>query len=72
MQVYWASARYTVNENLTAVLAYYGEKQNAYATGPDLNCSSASTHACDLGYRSRERRTLVDDPARNGDAVRIR
>jgi predicted porin len=45
LQVYWAGARYTVNENLTAAIAYYGEKQNAYATGADAGCSSVVSGA---------------------------
>jgi predicted porin len=46
LQVYWAGARYAINENLTAAIAYYGQKQNAYATGTDLNCSSAMSAKC--------------------------
>jgi len=44
--VYWAGVRYTVNEHLTAALAYYGEKQYAYATGADSNCSNTISGAC--------------------------
>jgi predicted porin len=46
LQVYWAGVRYMVNEQLTAAIAYYGEKQNAYATGADLNCSATISGAC--------------------------
>jgi predicted porin len=46
LQVYWAGARYIVNENLTAAIAYYGEKQNAFATGADTNCSNTISGAC--------------------------
>jgi predicted porin len=46
LHVYWAGARYNVNENLTAAIAYYGEKQNAYATGADANCSSVVSGKC--------------------------
>jgi predicted porin len=46
LQVYWAGARYMVNENLTAAVAYYGEKQNAYGTGKDLNCSDTVSGTC--------------------------
>jgi predicted porin len=46
LQVYWAGARYAVNENLTAAIAYYGEKQNAYATGKDAGCSSVVSGKC--------------------------
>jgi predicted porin len=44
--VYWAGVRYTVNHYLTAAIAYYGEKQYAYATGADSNCSSTISGAC--------------------------
>jgi predicted porin len=46
LQVYWAGVRYTVNEQLTAAIAYYGEKQNAYATGADFNCTATISGAC--------------------------
>jgi predicted porin len=46
LQVFWAGVRYTVNENLTAAIAYYGEKQNAFATGADTNCSNTISGAC--------------------------
>lgn len=44
--VYWAGVRYNVNQNLTATVAYYGEKQYAYATGADSNCSNTISGAC--------------------------
>jgi predicted porin len=46
LHVYWAGARYMVNQQLTAAIAYYGEKQNAYATGADLNCSTVVSGKC--------------------------
>jgi predicted porin len=46
LQVYWAGARYNVNEHFTAAVAYYGEKQNAYATGADAGCSSVVSGKC--------------------------
>jgi predicted porin len=46
LQVYWAGAKYAVTEQFYAIIAYYGYKQNAYATGPDLNCSSTASAAC--------------------------
>jgi predicted porin len=46
LQVYWAGARYVVTEKLTAALAYYGEAQNAYASGADRNCSSTVSAKC--------------------------
>lgn len=46
LNVYWAGARYAVNENLTAAIAYYGEKQDSYATGANAGCSSVVSGAC--------------------------
>jgi predicted porin len=46
LQVYWAGVRYAVTNQLTAALAYYGEKQNAYATGVDAGCSSTIVSEC--------------------------
>jgi predicted porin len=46
LQVYWTGARYALNEHLTAAIAYYGEKQNAYATGADAGCSSVVSSKC--------------------------
>jgi predicted porin len=46
LQVYWTGARYAVNEHFTAAIAYYGEKQNAYATGADAGCSSVVSSKC--------------------------
>jgi len=46
LQVYWAGAKYAVTEQFYAVIAYYGYKQNAYATGANINCSTAISAAC--------------------------
>jgi predicted porin len=46
LQVYWAGAKYVVTEQFYAIIAYYGYKQNAYATGTDLNCSTTVSGAC--------------------------
>jgi predicted porin len=46
LQVYWAGARYAITDQFTAAIAYYGEKQNAYATGADAGCSSVVSSAC--------------------------
>ena len=35
LNVYWAGARYSVTPQFTAAIAYYGEKQFAYATGAE-------------------------------------
>jgi predicted porin len=52
LQVYWAGARYTVSENLTAAIAYYGEKQKAYATGADAGCSSVVSGKCSGNFNA--------------------
>jgi hypothetical protein len=46
LQVYWAGAKYAVTEEFYTIIAYYGYKQNAYATELDLNCSTAISAAC--------------------------
>jgi predicted porin len=52
LQVYWTGARYAVTENLTAAIAYYGEKQSSYATGKDLNCSSVVSGSCSGNFNA--------------------
>jgi predicted porin len=46
LQVYWAGARYAMTDQFTVAIAYYGEKQNAYATGADAGCSSVVSSKC--------------------------
>jgi len=46
LKVYWAGARYAVNQNLNVAVAYYGEKQDSYATGALAGCSTAVSGAC--------------------------
>ncbi|HMK86666.1 MAG TPA: porin [Steroidobacteraceae bacterium] len=46
LQVYWAGAKYAVSDNFNAIIAYYGYKQNAYATGKNLGCSDLASSAC--------------------------
>jgi len=46
LQVYWLGARYAVTPELTAAVAYYGERQNPYATGALLNCDSTESGTC--------------------------
>jgi predicted porin len=52
LQVYWAGVRYNVSQSLTAAIAYYGEKQNAYGTGKDLNCSSTIAGSCSGNFNA--------------------
>jgi predicted porin len=46
LQVYWAGARYSPTPELTVAIAYYGEKQNAFAAGAEANCSNTSSGSC--------------------------
>jgi predicted porin len=52
LQVYWVGGRYAVTSELTAAVAYYGEKQNAYATGADANCSSVISGKCSGNFNA--------------------
>ena len=52
LQVYWLGARYAVNEHFTAALAYYGEKQNSYATGAEAGCSNLASGACNGNFHA--------------------
>ena len=52
LQVYWTGARYAVTSQFTAALAYYGEKQNAFATGGNAGCSSAINGACSGNFHA--------------------
>ena len=46
LNVYWAGVRYAVTPKFNAAIAYYGEKQIAYATGADAGCSTTVSGAC--------------------------
>ncbi len=46
LNVYWLGARYAVTQKFSAAIAYYGEKQFAYATGANAGCSSVVSGAC--------------------------
>ena len=46
LKVYWAGARYAVDSHITVALAYYGEKQDSYATGALVGCSTAINGSC--------------------------
>jgi predicted porin len=46
VQVYWGGVRYTVIPHLELTAAYYGVHQNAYGTGTQAGCSTASHSTC--------------------------
>jgi predicted porin len=46
LQVYWAGIKYPVLPNFDVTLAYYGYKQNSYATGALAGCSSTVSGSC--------------------------
>jgi predicted porin len=52
LNVYWVGARYAVTPQFTAAIAYYGEKQFAYATGADAGCSSVVSGACSGNFNA--------------------
>jgi predicted porin len=46
LQVYWAGVKYPVNQNLDLTAAFYGYKQDSYATGKLAGCSNNVSSAC--------------------------
>ena len=46
LKVYWAGARYAFNDHFNVAVAYYGEKQDSYATGALVGCSTAVSGSC--------------------------
>jgi predicted porin len=46
LNVYWAGARYAVTPQFTAAIAYYGEKQFAYASGTNAGCQTTVAGSC--------------------------
>jgi predicted porin len=46
LQVFWGGVRYTVIPNLDLTAAYYGYKQNSYATGADAGCGTNIAGSC--------------------------
>ncbi|HEY6482409.1 MAG TPA: porin [Steroidobacteraceae bacterium] len=46
LQVYWAGVKYTVAAALDLTVAYYGYRQNSYATGANAGCSSTVSGSC--------------------------
>ncbi|HEY3849366.1 MAG TPA: porin [Steroidobacteraceae bacterium] len=52
LNVYWLGARYSVTPQFTAAIAYYGEKQFAYATGADAGCSTVISGSCSGNFNA--------------------
>ncbi len=46
LQIFWAGIRYTFGPKLNLAAAYYGYKQNSYATGANAGCSSSANAGC--------------------------
>jgi len=52
LNVYWLGARYAVTPQFTAAIAYYGEKQFAYATGANAGCSTVVAGSCSGNFNA--------------------
>ncbi len=52
LNVYWVGGRYSVSPQFTVAVAYYGEKQFAYATGADAGCSSVIAGTCSGNFNA--------------------
>jgi predicted porin len=52
LNVYWLGARYSVTPQFTAAIAYYGEKQFAYATGTIAGCSTVVAGTCSGNFNA--------------------
>jgi len=46
LQAYWIGLKYPILPQLDLTGAFYGEKQNAYATGKEAGCSTTVSSAC--------------------------
>ena len=46
LQVYWAGLKWPITPQLDLIAAYYGYKQNSFATGKDAGCSSSISSGC--------------------------
>jgi predicted porin len=52
VQVYWTGARYTVIPHLDLTVAYYGYHQNAYGTGKQAGCTTATYSTCSGSFEA--------------------
>jgi predicted porin len=46
LQVYWTGVKYPVSQNLDLIAAFYGYKQDSYATGKYAGCTNNVSPAC--------------------------
>jgi predicted porin len=46
LQIFWSGVKWTVTPDFYLAAAYYGYRQNSYATGRDAHCSSAADSGC--------------------------
>ena len=46
LQVYWTGVKYPINQNFDITAAFYGYKQNSYATGKEAGCTNNISAAC--------------------------
>jgi hypothetical protein len=46
LKVYWGGAKWGLTPDFDITVAYYGYKQNSYATGAHAGCADASNGAC--------------------------
>jgi predicted porin len=46
LQVFWAGLKWPITPQLDLIAAYYGYKQNSFATGKDAGCTSSISSGC--------------------------
>jgi predicted porin len=46
LQVFWGGLKWPITPQLDLIAAYYGYKQNSFATGKDAGCSSSISSGC--------------------------
>jgi predicted porin len=46
LEVFWGGIKWPITPNLDLMAAYYGYKQNSFATGKNLGCTGTSSSGC--------------------------
>jgi predicted porin len=46
LQVYWTGVKYPITQNFDVTAAFYGYKQDSYATGKEAGCTNNISSAC--------------------------